>query len=154
MGGEEQHRGGRRAVADLAGGLEPVHAAHADVHDHDVRAAALGERDRGLAVGCLADDANVRRARERQAQPFADDLVVVGDQAGDGGLFFAHSTSVLTALTQLVSAAPPVRVSPIGSSPRTGYPDWQPGHHQVVRPSSPCACLALRVPHRGQAGRP
>ena len=29
----------------------------------------------------LADDADVRRAREREAQPFADDLVVVDDQA-------------------------------------------------------------------------
>ena len=45
--------------------------------------APLGERDRGLAVGGLADHADVGRARERQPQAFADDLVVVDDQAGD-----------------------------------------------------------------------
>ena len=31
-------------------------------------------------------DADVRRAREREPEPFADDLVVVDDQAGDLGL--------------------------------------------------------------------
>ena len=91
VGREEQHGGVRRAVADLGRGLEAVHDAHADVHDHDVGAAALGERDRGLAVGGLADDPDVRGAGEREAQPLADDLVVVGDQAGDGGsLFFCR----------------------------------------------------------------
>ncbi len=56
---------------------------HAHVHDHDVRAAPLGDCDRALAVGGLADDAHVRRAGEGEAQAFAHDLVVVGDQAGD-----------------------------------------------------------------------
>ena len=35
------------------------------------------------AVGGLADDADVRRAREREAQALAHDLVVVDDQRGD-----------------------------------------------------------------------
>ena len=47
--------------------------------------AALGERDGARAVGRLADHADVRRTREREAQAFADDLVVVDDQAGDLG---------------------------------------------------------------------
>ena len=34
-------------------------------------------------VGCLADDADVRRAREREPEPFAHDLVVVDDQRRD-----------------------------------------------------------------------
>ena len=71
------------AVADAAGGGDAVDVAHADVHDHDGRAAALGEHDGGLAVAGLADDADVRLARERHAQTLANDLVVVGDQAGD-----------------------------------------------------------------------
>ena len=68
---------------DLLGRLDAVHLRHPQVHDHDVGAAALGERDRRLAVGRLADDADVRRAEERQAQALADDLVVVRDQDGD-----------------------------------------------------------------------
>ena len=36
-----------------------------------------------LAVGGLADDADVRRAAEREAEALAHDLVVVDDQAGD-----------------------------------------------------------------------
>ena len=43
----------------------------------------LGKLDRGVAVGRLADDADVRRPREREAKTFAHDLVVVDDQAGD-----------------------------------------------------------------------
>ena len=39
------------------------------------------ELDRRRAVGRLADDADVWRSRERQAQPLAHDLVVVDDQA-------------------------------------------------------------------------
>ena len=63
--------------------FEPVHAGHPDVHDHDVGTATLGKRDGGLAVGRLADHADVRRSAERQAEPFAHDLMVVDDEAGD-----------------------------------------------------------------------
>ena len=63
--------------------LEPVHAGHAHVHDHDVRLAAEREVDRARPVGRLADDADVGRPRERQPEPLADDLVVVDDQGRD-----------------------------------------------------------------------
>ena len=43
----------------------------------------LGERDRGRAVGRLADHANARRAREGKAKALANDFVVVRDEAGD-----------------------------------------------------------------------
>ena len=56
---------------------------HADVHDHDRRPAPEHQRDRALAVGGLADDADVRRAREREPEALADDLVVVDDQRRD-----------------------------------------------------------------------
>ena len=46
--------------------LEPVHAGHPDIHDHDVRAAALGERNGALAVTGLSDHADVRRTGERE----------------------------------------------------------------------------------------
>ena len=50
-----------------------------EIHDHDVGPSALGQRDRGRAVGRLADHADAR-ARECEAEPFANDLVVVRDQ--------------------------------------------------------------------------
>ena len=83
--GEDEDGAVRHLFHQLLRRLEPVHAGHADVHDHDVGPAALGERDGGLAVGGLADDADVRRPAERQAKPLAHDLVVVDDQAGDLG---------------------------------------------------------------------
>jgi hypothetical protein len=63
--------------------LEPIHPGHADVHDDDVRTAALGDRDCAGPVRRLADDADVGGAREREAKAFSDDLVVVGYEAGD-----------------------------------------------------------------------
>ena len=72
-----------RALEHLLGGLEPVHVRHAQVHDHDVGPAALGQGDGGGAVGRLADHADPRRAGQREAEPLAHDLVVVGDEAGD-----------------------------------------------------------------------
>ena len=72
---------------DLLGRLDPVHLRHAQVHHDHVGPAPLGEGDRRLAVGGLADDADVRRAQEREPQAFADDLVVVGEEDGDLGGF-------------------------------------------------------------------
>ena len=42
-------------------------------------AAPLGDGDGARAVGGLADDADLRRAGEGEAQAFPDDLVVIGD---------------------------------------------------------------------------
>ena len=39
--------------------------------------------DGRLAVARLAHDADVRRAQQREAQAFADDLVIVGDENRD-----------------------------------------------------------------------
>ena len=61
----------------------PSMPGHAQVHHDHVGPAALGERDRRLAVRRLADDADVRRAQQREAEPFAHDLVVVCEQDGD-----------------------------------------------------------------------
>ena len=46
---------------------------------------------------CLADHADVGRAGEREAESLSDDLVVVGDQAGD---FVTHTEyGVVTSLS-------------------------------------------------------
>src|ERR671931_359337 len=83
VGGENQHRRLGNLLAEDLRRLEAVHARHPDVHDHNVGFAPLGQRDRGGAVGGLADDADMRRTLERKPQAFADDLVVVHDQARD-----------------------------------------------------------------------
>ena len=80
---EDEHPRLGDAREDLLGRLDAVHLRHPQVHDHDVGPAPLGERDRRLAVRGLADDADVRRAEERQSQAFAHDLVVVRDEHGD-----------------------------------------------------------------------
>ena len=81
--GEDEHARVRNPLDDLLGRLDAVHLGHPQVHDDDVRPTPLRQRDRGLAVGCLADDADVRRAEEREPEAFAHDLVVVRDQDGD-----------------------------------------------------------------------
>ena len=81
--GEDEDAGLGRALEQLLGRLEPVHVGHAQVHDHDVRPAPLCEGDRGRSVGRLADHADPRRARQREAKALANDLVVVCDEAGD-----------------------------------------------------------------------
>ena len=75
------------ALGDHLGRLEAVHVRHAEIHDHDVGPPALGQRDGRRAVGRLADDADPRRAGQREAKTLAHDLVVIGDQTGD---FIGH----------------------------------------------------------------
>ena len=83
VGGEDQDLRAGHALGQQLRRLEAVHPRHADVHDDHVGLAPLRELDRGRAVGGLADDADVRRPREREPQSFAHDLVVVDDQRGD-----------------------------------------------------------------------
>ncbi len=80
VGREDEHGGLGQALAQDLGRLEAVHSRHADVHDHDVRTPPLCDRDRAGAVRGLPDDPDLRRAREGEAQAFAHDLVVVGDE--------------------------------------------------------------------------
>ncbi len=87
VGREHEDARVRHAGRDLLGRLDSVHLRHAQVHDHDVGLAALGERDGCLAVGSLAHDADVRRAQQREPQAFADHFVVVRDQDRDLAVF-------------------------------------------------------------------
>ena len=64
VGGEDENGALGDALGEDLRRLEAVHAGHADVHDHDVRLAALGELDCRFAVGRLADHADVRRAAQ------------------------------------------------------------------------------------------
>ena len=83
VGREHEHVGLGHLGGDLAGGLEPVGAGHPDVHDHDVRAAAAGQRNGGTAVRRLADNADVVRAGQRQAQALTNDLMIIDNQTGN-----------------------------------------------------------------------
>ena len=60
-----------------------VDAGHAQVHQHHVGPARLGERDRFVAVRRLPDHVVQRIAGEHAAQPVAHDRVVVDDQEAD-----------------------------------------------------------------------
>src|SRR5215204_1269318 len=80
---EDEHRGARQSLGENLGRLQAVHPRHANVHDHDVRPAPLGDRHGAGTVRRFADDADLRRAAQRESKPFADDLMIVGDQARD-----------------------------------------------------------------------
>jgi hypothetical protein len=64
---------------DPARRLDPVHVGHADVHQHDVGALALGQRDGLGAVAGLADDLHVLLGVEDHAEAAAHERLVVGD---------------------------------------------------------------------------
>ena len=83
VGREDEDSRLRDLFSEDLGRLQPVHAGHADVHDHDLGLAPLGERDGRGSVRSLSDHADMRRARKRKPEPLANDLVVVHDQNGD-----------------------------------------------------------------------
>src|SRR5918992_391513 len=79
VGREDEHRGLRQPLAQDLCSLEPIHAGHAYVHDHHVGTPSFRYRDGAGAVGCFADHANLRCARQRETKALSDDLVVVGN---------------------------------------------------------------------------
>ena len=86
-GGEHEHLGGAEpfVAADRSGRLEPVHARHADVHQHDVRAQPLGQPHRLVPVGRLSDHSDVGRGVEQNPDAGADQALVVDDERTDHG---------------------------------------------------------------------
>src|SRR5207253_5516005 len=144
VGGEDQDRHIGNLLRQDLRRLEPVHPGHADVHDDDVWPAPFGQGDRRLAVGSLAYDADVRRAREREAQALADDLVVVDDQACDlpvGSLWWRllwHGTRIVCGRSE---SAYKIRVSCSAS-----------GSGRMGRTRPPRALLG-RLPRAARAGR-
>ena len=94
--GERDHARARDELADAAGGLDPVHDGHRDVHQDDVGHQVDAERDRLAAVGGLADDLEVPALGEHRAQHPARLVRVIADQYADHSvhtLRFSHSTS-------------------------------------------------------------
>jgi hypothetical protein len=74
-GGEDENALAR----EPAGGLDPVHARHSDVHQHDV-GAVLGRRDDRLLAGFgLGDDLDVAGRLEHRLETRAHHRLVVGD---------------------------------------------------------------------------
>jgi hypothetical protein len=102
--------GGR---GDAGRSLEPVHAGHADVHQHDVEPQPLGLGDGLRPVGGVAHHGDARLAAEHEAQARADQVFVVGDQDPDR---FGHGLSPVRG-SQAVTCQPPAGAGPAWTSP-------------------------------------
>ena len=63
----------------LPGRLDPVHARHPDVHQHDIGQVAPRLLDGLLAGAGLGDDLDVAGALEQGLEPRAEQRLVVGD---------------------------------------------------------------------------
>ena len=72
------------SAGDRGGGGNAVGAGHPDVHQDDVRGQVRRRGDRRRPVAGLADDVDVRRAAQHQAQAGPDQGVVVDQQHPDG----------------------------------------------------------------------
>jgi hypothetical protein len=68
---------------DAAGGGDPVHGRHAQVHQHHVGAFPGDHGDRFGAGRRLPHDLELGLPGEHAAQPVPDDRVVIGDHQPD-----------------------------------------------------------------------
>src|SRR5207302_1837860 len=74
----------RMAPEDLGGRLDPAHARHALVEDHDIGVLVLEQVDRICSVGCFAADGQVVAGRtDHGPDEQADVFLVVDDQHRD-----------------------------------------------------------------------
>jgi hypothetical protein len=85
-GGQDQHPDRvLDAVAGQAPGrLDPVHAGHADVHEHDVGPDVPGQPHRLGPIGRLPDHLEARLGVQDHPEPGPHQRLVVGDQDPDG----------------------------------------------------------------------
>jgi hypothetical protein len=83
VGGEDDDRAPRHAVAQQAGGLDAITAGHPQVHENDVREQLSGHRDGLVTVSGGTHDFDLRQQAEHHRQPFADHSLVVGDEDTD-----------------------------------------------------------------------
>jgi hypothetical protein len=68
---------------ELAGGLDPVYAGHANVHQHHVDLARRTGLDGLGTVGCFADHLDVGLRLKDHPQAGADQGLVVGEDDAD-----------------------------------------------------------------------
>jgi len=78
--GRQRHDVGvARCGTDLAGGLDPVHDGHAQVHEHDIGLSAAHHVDRLTAVSSLGDHGVVLARSQKQLDGGASQRVVVDE---------------------------------------------------------------------------
>ena len=81
-------------LGDRPGGLDAVHARHADVEEHEVGMVLLDQLDRLGAVLRLADDLELGPdLGQAGAQLLAQQPLVVGDHGGGGRCGLAHGAT-------------------------------------------------------------
>jgi hypothetical protein len=81
---EDLDLGGVVVLLDLPGGLDPVLAGHADVHEHDVRVVPAGQGDRLGPVAGLAEDGHAGGGVDQDPEAAPDQRLVVRDDHADG----------------------------------------------------------------------
>src|SRR3954452_12039083 len=89
-GREDEHTSVGQPCDQLAGGGDAIHLWHSDVHQHDVGVVVWRAAQRDVAVLGLGDDVERRVAGEDQAQPAADEVVVVDQHHADRAVRFGH----------------------------------------------------------------
>ena len=109
-GGQRHDVGVARCSTDLAGGLDPVHDGHAQVHEHDIGLDTTHHVNRLTAVSGLGDDDVVLARPQERLDGGAGQWVVVdeddtdragrcggrgpGGRGGRGGGGIGHGTSL------------------------------------------------------------
>jgi len=126
-GGEDDDPapGSRLGPEDAAGGLEPVHPRHPDVHEDNVGAVLKHRGDRFAAVGGLGRDRDPGLVQD-EPEPAADQCLVIGDdhpqrsarraRLAHGGVTSAGVCAGSTGILAVTSHPPPDR-GPAASSP-------------------------------------
>ena len=98
-------------LAESSGGLDAVHAGHADVHEDDVGVQGAGLGEGHLAVTGLTDDLDVGLGLQDEPEPGAQQRLVVHQQDADRHVRGPAVGSVA------VTAKPPPRRGPALSRP-------------------------------------
>ena len=122
---------------DALGRLQAVELGHPDVHEDDVRAPAAHEVDCGAPVARLADDGQVGLGVDDDAEPGAQQPLIVGDEDRDGpcgrrgrlvggrGVVGVASSSQATRATATASPSPAGAARPRDAGGRASA---APGH--------------------------
>src|SRR3712207_5643556 len=88
VAGEDDDRGPRQEVPDLARGADAVHPGHGDVHEHHVGLLLPAERDALLPVEGHPHHLDAGQHPDEAREAFGEEPLVVHDRHADG-FFFA-----------------------------------------------------------------